>query len=125
MCDSSARRDTGSRPSPPALRVAWNSVCSRKSPTQWQTRKTEKASTQFTRARTYQHFATAPQAATVIRASQTAAEGEKSLRGKSGHRRARWAGSRPGETRGKVPQKHTADGARSRGGRTGKGEKVR
>jgi hypothetical protein len=27
------------------------------------------------------------------------------LRGKSGHHRARWSGNRPGETRGKVPQK--------------------
>jgi hypothetical protein len=31
----------------------------------------------------------------------------------------------PGETRGKVPQKHTADGAATRELRTGKGEKVR
>ena len=36
-----------------------------------------------------------------------------------------WSGHRPGETRGKVPQKHTADGEASRGSRTGKGEMVR
>ena len=47
------------------------------------------------------------------------------LRGKSGHHRARWSGTRPGETRGKVPQKYTADGASARATRTGKGEKVR
>ena len=47
------------------------------------------------------------------------------LRGKSGHHRAGWSGTRPGETRGKVPQKHTADGASARATRTGKGEKVR
>ena len=43
-------------------------------------------------------------------AGQAAAgAGEKTgLRGKSGHRRAGWSGDRPGETRGKVPQKHTA-----------------
>src|SRR5215204_4720789 len=29
-------------------------------------------------------------------------------RGKSGHRRAGWSGDRPGESRGKVPQKQTA-----------------
>lgn len=29
----------------------------------------------------------------------------RGLRGKSGHRRAGWSSDRPGETRGKVPQK--------------------
>src|SRR3954451_7501597 len=66
-----------------------------------------------------------PGVATLDGASQAAAAGEKARRGKSGHRRARWSGIRPGETRGKVPQKHTADGARSRGGRPGKVEMVR
>ena len=33
--------------------------------------------------------------------------------------------ARPGETRGTVPQRHTADGAASAESRTGKGEKVR
>ena len=49
-------------------------------------------------------------AATIERADQAAADvGEKTgVRGKSGHHRARWSGDRPGETRGKVPQKHTA-----------------
>ena len=47
------------------------------------------------------------------------------LRGKSGHHRAGWSGNRPGETRGKVPQKHTADGASAAAARTGKGEMVR
>src|SRR3954469_2368271 len=64
-------------------------------------------------------------AGTLDGASQAAAAGETARRGKSGHRRARWSGHRPGETRGKVPQKHTADGEASRGSRTGKGEKVR
>ena len=43
-------------------------------------------------------------------AGQAAAGGgEKTVvRGKSGHRRAWWSGDRPGETRGKVPQKQTA-----------------
>ena len=36
----------------------------------------------------------------------------------------RWV-TPPGETRGKVPQKHTADGAATREPRTGKGERVR
>jgi hypothetical protein len=58
-------------------------------------------------------------------ASQAAAEGQTALRGKSGHHRARWSGHRPGETRGKVPQKHTADGAATRESRTGKVEMVR
>jgi hypothetical protein len=66
-----------------------------------------------------------PTAATLGSASQAVAAGEKARRGKSGHRRARWSGHRPGETRGKVPQKHTADGEASRGSRTGKGEMVR
>ena len=43
--------------------------------------------------------------ATVARVCQAVAAGEKSRRGKSGHHRARWSGDRPGETRGKVPQK--------------------
>jgi len=34
-------------------------------------------------------------------------------------------GIRPGETRGKVPQKHTADGGTAAASRTGKGERVR
>jgi hypothetical protein len=66
-----------------------------------------------------------PTGATLGSASQAAAAGEKARRGKSGHRRAGWSGHRPGETRGKVPQKHTADGEASRGSRTGKGEMVR
>jgi hypothetical protein len=66
-----------------------------------------------------------PVGCTLESASQAAAAGEKARRGKSGHRRARWSGHRPGETRGKVPQKHTADGEASRGSRTGKGEMVR
>ena len=52
-------------------------------------------------------------------------ERQPALRGKSGHRRAGWSGDRPGESRGKVPQKQTADGAASAESRTGKGEKVR
>ena len=58
-------------------------------------------------------------------AGQAVAAGEKTRRGKSGHHRARWSGHRPGETRGKVPQKHTADGAAARASRTGKVEMVR
>ena len=55
-----------------------------------------------------QFWASSP--ANLLLVRQTVAGGEKTLRGKSGHRRARWSGSRPGETRGKVPQKYTADG---------------
>ena len=58
-------------------------------------------------------------------AGQAAAAGETTRRGKSGHRRARWSGHRPGETRGKVPQKHTADGGAPAELRTGKVEMVR
>ena len=65
------------------------------------------------------------EAGTLVGAGQAAAAGETTRRGKSGHRRAGWSGHRPGETRGKVPQKHTADGEASRGSRTGKGEMVR
>ena len=63
--------------------------------------------------------------ATLGRAGQAAAAGETTRRGKSGHHRARWSGDRPGETRGKVPQKHTADGGASAEPRTGKVEMVR
>ena len=63
--------------------------------------------------------------ATLGGAGQAAAAGETSRRGKSGHHRAGWSGNRPGETRGKVPQKHTADGAATAESRTGKGEMVR
>ena len=44
-------------------------------------------------------------------AGQAAAGGterQPAPRGKSGHRRAGWSGDRPGESRGKVPQKQTA-----------------
>ena len=47
----------------------------------------------------------------LMAAGQAAAGGSErqpAPRGKSGHRRAGWSGSRPGETRGKVPQKQTA-----------------
>ena len=63
--------------------------------------------------------------ATLGRAGQAAAAGETTRRGKSGHHRARWSGDRPGETRGKVPQKHTADGGAPAEPRTGKVEMVR
>ena len=53
--------------------------------------------------------AAAPGAYHWLAGQAAAGVGEKTgVRGKSGHRRARWSGDRPGETRGKVPQKHTA-----------------
>ena len=39
---------------------------------------------------------------------RSGSRGGASLRGKSGHHRAGWSSYRPGETRGKVPQKQTA-----------------
>src|SRR3954452_11703721 len=58
---------------------------------------------------------------------QSRARGEIRARGKSGHRRARVVeATRPGETRGKVPQKRTAQAAGSHVNLVaGKGEKVR
>src|SRR5215212_8022350 len=47
-CANSARRRTGSRPSPPRLCVACHSVWSRKSPTAWLTTSTANTSTQGT-----------------------------------------------------------------------------
>src|SRR5690349_21648107 len=45
MCDASARRRTGSSPSPPRLCWACQSVWSTKSPTRWDTTNTAKIST--------------------------------------------------------------------------------
>ena len=53
-------------------------------------------------------FTGGPRARYLGCAGQAAAEATR-LRGKSGHQRARWSRDRPGETRGKVPQKQTAD----------------
>src|SRR6185436_8936306 len=51
---------------------------------------------------------------------------EVTLRGKSGHQRARAVGNaHPGKPAGKCHREQTADGAATREPRTGKGERVR
>ena len=63
---------------------------------------------------------------TIRSAGLATAGGEKTPRGKSGHRRARAVdNAHPGKPAGKCHRNHTADGAATREPRTGKGEMVR
>src|SRR4051812_15608790 len=62
----------------------------------------------------------------VLRELGSRGDNERSLRGKSGHHRARAVGNAPpGKPAGKCRREQTADGAAARESRTGKGERVR